>query len=294
VTRTVTRRQVLRWGIAGAGVAIFPGRGLLGCGGTVSIPQDFLSAAEQQLVTAATARIVPTDDVPGAVEAGVTDYINRLLSILPDEASPGVVFAGGPFSNRNPFPAPSTGTPSAHFPADNFAQFLPLTRLQLLSWRVQLLGTAAVPGSDFNVAALGPVIGLRDRYRAGLAEIHAKSAATFGAEFAALTSEQQDQILAAIAPSFLDLLTGHTLEGLFCAPEYGGNRNRVGWELIHYDGDSQPLGYAIFDATTMSYQERPDKPNSTVDGDEDFAGVDANTDQFLRSLVKVVGTPHFP
>jgi len=28
----------------------------------------------------------------------------------------------------------------------------------------------------------------------------------------------------------------HLLEGMFSVPEYGGNRNRVGWTLIGYGG----------------------------------------------------------
>lgn len=292
----LTRRQVLKWGLVGGAVAVLPGRGLLGCGGTVQLSSPgFLTDEERRVLTAMTGRIIPTDDLPGAIEAGAAEYINRLLSIVPDAEDPaGNVFGGGPFSNRNPFPDPKTGTPSTHFPPDDFAHFIPLTRLQLMSWRVQLLGTAAVPGSDFNAGVLGPVIGLRDRYRTGLETVASASHQMFGTDFTAGTAEQQDTVLAAIDPDFLDLVTGHTIEGTFCAPEYGGNKDRVGWQLVGYDGDSQPLGYSIFDATTMSYLERPDKPNSTANPDEDFSGVDATTQQFLSLLVRLVGGPHFP
>ena len=51
---------------------------------------------------------------------------------------------------------------------------------------------------------------------------------------------------------------------MLCAPEYGGNRDCVGWTLTGFDGDSQPLGYAIFDETIQDYRERPDKPLSTI------------------------------
>lgn len=253
------------------------------------------------MVRAIAARIVPADVLPngtprpGAVEAGAPAYIDRLLSIVPDENEPAYVFAGGPFSDRNAFPDSATGTPSTRFPTNNFAQFIPLTRLQLLSWRVQLLGSAAVPGADFN-AGLPPVIGWRDQYRSGVADVEAKSMQMFSADFAALTSSQQDAVLTAADQGFIGLITGHILEGMFCAPEYGGNVDRIGWKLIGYDGDSQPLGYSIFDETTMQYKEREDKPNSTANPDEDFSGVDAITHQFLTLLVKVAspGTPYFP
>jgi hypothetical protein len=313
VTR-FTRRQVLRWGLAGGAAVVLPASTWLGCGdhdesaplptatpttvpptATATPVSPFLSPDEMAVVHAVTGRVIPTDALlPGAVEAGAAEYINRLLSILPDEQSPGNVFGGGPFSGRTPFPDPSTGTASNQFPPDDFADFIPLTRLQLLSWRVQLLGTAAVPGSDFNTAVLGPVVGLRDQYKTGLADIQSKSQAMFSADFTTLSPTQQDTVLQAIDPNFFDLISEHTLEGMFCAPEYGGNSNGIGWTLIGYDGDSQPLGYSIFDATQMTYQERPDKPNSTADPDEDFSGVDATTQQFLNVLVRLAGSPHFP
>ena len=304
----LTRRQVLRWGLAGGVAALLPGTGLFGCGDDIeqfgaSSPTPtpvppFLTEDELRTVTAITGRIVPTDDLPGAIEAGAANYINLLLSALPDEQSPGMVFGGGPFSNRNPFPDSSTGTPSTRFPQDNFGNFLPLTRVQLLSWRVQLLGSAAVPGGDFNDAILGPTIGLRDQYRTGLAGIAATSQQMFGSDFPALTPSQQDTVLAAADQMFVTLITNHALEGMFSAPEYGGNTNLTGWTLIGYDGDSQPLGYSIFDTTTGNYNQRADKPNSTANPDEDCSGVDATTQKFLQLLVRLAnigeGTPYFP
>lgn len=305
----LTRRQALKWGLAGGAVVVLP-RGLLGCGETTTNVQStpascggalelepitsFLTDDELSTLAAVTGRIIPTDDTPGAIEAGAATYINRLLSTVPSDTDPaGNVFGGGPFSNRNPFPDAQTGTPSTRCPPDEFLQFLPLTRLQLMSWRVQLLGSAAVPGSDFN-ASLPPVIGLQEQYRTGLQAVASASQQKFGAAFPALTAAQQNTVLAAVDPGFVALVTGHTIEGLFCAPEYGGNKDLIGWQLIGYDGDSQPLGYSIFDTTTMTYNERPDKPNSTANPDEDFSGVDAATDEFLRMLVKVGGGPHFP
>jgi len=116
----------------------------------------------------------------------------------------------------------------------------------------------------------------------------------FTSPFVALTAAQQDAVLAASDANFLLLVTNHTLEGLFCVPEYGGNQDLVGWTLIGYDGDSQPLGYSIFNETTTTYDERPDKPNSTPNPDEDFSGMDQATQDFLKVLVRVVGGPHFP
>ena len=44
---------------------------------------------------------------------------------------------------------------------------------------------------------------------------------------------------AGFAPSsaaFFELVLGHTIEGTFCDPHYGGNRDFIGWDLIGYPG----------------------------------------------------------
>src|SRR5208282_5828174 len=49
--------------------------------GNVNIPLRFFSAAEARVITAACARIFPTDATgPGATEAGVVIYIDRQLA----------------------------------------------------------------------------------------------------------------------------------------------------------------------------------------------------------------------
>lgn len=286
----VSRRQVLRWGLVGGMLVAVPIT-LSGCGDddpaypVVAPPPtpipSFLTSAEHETLRALVGQIIPTDELPGATEAAADVYIDRMLSIVPDADEPGLVFAGGPFSDRNPFANPD-GTISTRHADNGFAHFLPLTRLQLLSWRVRVLGTAAVPGSDFN----GPVKGWREIYRSGLAQTAARSRDLFGAEFPTLSDAQQAEVVAGLDASFVSLLTEHTIEGTLGAPEYGGNRNRIGWQLIGYDGDSQPLGYSIFDTATMTYRERADKPNSTADPGDSFSGVDASTRELLLFVVR--------
>jgi hypothetical protein len=60
--------------------------------------------------------------------------------------------------------------------------------------------------------------------------------------FATATAAQQDQALTAL-DDVRDLLFGHTIEGMYSVPEYGGNKNTVGWHSISWPGDSQPRGY---------------------------------------------------
>ena len=42
---------------------------------------------------------------------------------------------------------------------------------------------------------------------------------------------------------FCALLYGHCCEGTYGAPEYGGNRDSVGWPYLGRAGDVQPRGY---------------------------------------------------
>ena len=96
--------------------------------------------------------------------------------------------------------------------------------------------------------ALGDALAaLRSVYAAGLAALDAHARAQAGAPFATLPPERQDELLsdleqnraAGFAPSasaFFDLVLGHTLEGTFGDPHYGGNQGFIGWELIGYPG----------------------------------------------------------
>ena len=324
-------------------------------------PAGFLTDAELRVVEALTARLLPTDETPGAREAGVANYIQALLSVFPgadpngdaqttaadvtaviralgmddpaaDVDGNGVVdaadvaltrssifgtvlvgaptfgghplFAGGPFSGRTPFPDPATGTPSTNFPPNAFLTALPLPRVKRLAWTVRLLGADAVPEvADNPLATTLPDVDMRRRYREGVAEVNALSMSQFGAPYDELDTEQQDTILKTVrqqSRDFYDLLINHTIEGLLCAPEYGGNRigddgQPVGWKLTHFDGDSQPLGYTIFDETINDYRERQDKPNSTINPDDDCSGVSSDMLAYLNLvLVRLAQATRFP
>jgi len=68
----------------------------------------------------------------------------------------------------------------------------------------------------------------RELYRAGLK--------TLG-RFHLLTSAEQDAKLHQIEHTpFFSLLRTHTIEGIFCDPMHGGNRDLIGWQLIGFPG----------------------------------------------------------
>jgi gluconate 2-dehydrogenase gamma chain len=88
-----------------------------------------------------------------------------------------------------------------------------------------------------------------ERYRKGLAEVHARRAELFPGSrtIAALTAEQQIALLQAIEKSeFFGLLRFHTILGFFGDPSRGGNRDQVGWKLIGFEDRpafEPPFGY---------------------------------------------------
>src|SRR5436190_2068746 len=175
----------------------------------------FFTDDEYAVVDAACAMLIPTDDDPGATEARVVDYIDGLLGAF--SFDPPHIWAGGPFSGR-------------HGGAQGFVRFHRLTPLDELAWRTRIEGSRGRPEREIN----GPVVGLQERYRAGVAAL--------GPDFAAVTDEERRARLER-TPEFTALLYEHACEGMYGAPEYGGNQGLVGWRYIGYEGDVQPRGY---------------------------------------------------
>ena len=176
----------------------------------------WLTDEEYAVLGAACARMIPSDETPGAREAGVADYIDGMLGAF--TVDPPKIWAGGPTSGRH-------GGEAA------FSRFLELGPLEELAWRIRIEGTRGIPEREFN----GPVTGWQERYRVGLAAL--------GPDFPALGMEEQAARLGA-DPDFASLLYEHCCEGMYGAPEYGGNRDGVGWANIGFAGDVQPAGWS--------------------------------------------------
>jgi gluconate 2-dehydrogenase gamma chain len=83
----------------------------------------------------------------------------------------------------------------------------------------------------------------------GLAAVDAFARSSQGSPFAELSPEKRDAVLSAIdnneAPNlrgFFTRVRRLTLEGMFCDPSYGGNKNFAGWDLIRYPGARLSVG----------------------------------------------------
>jgi hypothetical protein len=189
-----------------------------------SAPHIF-SDHQSTVVREATARLIPgpTDDPaekghPGAREANVTRYIETMLGAL--SFRPAEIFASGPFSNRG-------GSTS-----DDMATFIGLSPAQASGWSKRIAT-------------------LRQEYRHGIVALDRLA----GGDFATAPPATKDSILAKDPNGFATLLFTHAIEGMYSAPEYGGNVDLVGWREIDFPGDRLPDGYT---ATEVSASDGPD------------------------------------
>jgi hypothetical protein len=192
----------------------------------------FLTAAELTTLTALCDRLIPgqpEDPTPGAVQAGVPNAIDLLLGAF--ELDPPLIHAGGPFSSR------------AGSKRDDFAHFVPMDRQAELGWRIRLEGSKGMPEREFA----GPVKGLQEVYRDGLAVLDQRARARGQSGFAAAPTSVREAILAdqkdEPVQTFLGAALANTLEAMYGPPEYGGNRGLVGWSSNGWAGDDQPRGF---------------------------------------------------
>jgi gluconate 2-dehydrogenase gamma chain len=93
----------------------------------------------------------------------------------------------------------------------------------------------------------GALASSRQAYEAGLAALDRYSRSSRGKPFAELAAADQDAVLidvesgaaagfAGSSAQFFNLVLGHTHQGTFGDPYYGGNASFVGWDLLGYPG----------------------------------------------------------
>jgi gluconate 2-dehydrogenase gamma chain len=215
----------------------------------------FFDSHQRATIEAAMARIIPTDDTPGAREAGTIDFLDRYLS--------GIDYV---------------------FAKPDGSGFETLEGKWAEAWRrrIQLI---------------------RGRYVEGIEELDGRSQDSFDADFADLADSQQDEVLAAIENpaetqaleeaqvssgyggpvepalqqtnaeidlSFFAMLALHTRQGFYADPIYGGNRDRVGWEVIGFPGPTSLAEVHQGRYSTLDYfaEDRVHPENSQKETDD--------------------------
>ena len=243
----LNRRKFMQVSLFGGAVLLLPSIPV-GCGDTQQVGDRaetggpvpvagegrFFNLHQYETINAVTGVIIPEDEDPGAVSAGVVDYIDFLLGAF--KVDPPRIYAAGPFSGR-------------HGGENGFTVYLPLSRVKEIAWRTHIEGSQGIPEREFN----GPVEGLQEIYENGVDQLDTLAQAEFGPDFKDLEFEQQKELFNRAEKGFRDVAFNHTVEGTYAAPEYGGNRDLVGWKYIHYEGDRQPVGY------TRRQVEEPDE-----------------------------------
>jgi gluconate 2-dehydrogenase gamma chain len=103
-----------------------------------------------------------------------------------------------------------------------------------------------------DVALAGDYAALLPLYRQGIRAVNRYARSKYGRTFSSLNDELKDAVLVAFeagaiaefrnAAEFFETARGHVLEGIFCEPHYGGNKDMIGWRLVDFPG--QQFGYA--------------------------------------------------
>lgn len=87
----------------------------------------------------------------------------------------------------------------------------------------------------------------RAHYLQSLTALNEQSQKTYGANFEYVARDKQVTLIKALqndqipgcSPSsrgFFALVRDHTIDGTFCDPCYGGNRDFIGWDMLQYPG----------------------------------------------------------
>jgi gluconate 2-dehydrogenase gamma chain len=156
----------------------------------------FFNREEAQFIEAAVARLIPIDENPGAIEAGVPNYLDKQLS--------GAWGAGERLYMSGPWEPTRPG----------LGYQLPLTPGELFHTGIKAinaeLNKSGRPFWEMSAER-------QDEY------LHKLEAG--GIDLNGVPSE-----------IFFSQLWGMTVEGFFSDPVYGGNKDMVGWKMIGFPG----------------------------------------------------------
>ena len=203
----------------------------------------FLDDRQRATIEAAMARIIPTDDVPGAREAGTIDFLDRYLAGL------GSIYAK---------------------PDGSGFETLAGKRAEAWQRRLDIIRERYVAGIDdldarsrsaFGAAFVALDVDRQDQVLAALDPHHRASLAAADGDTPPL-----QQTNAEVDLEFFDLLCLHTRQGFYADPIYGGNRGRVGWGVIGFPGPTSLAEVHTGRYSTLEWFAE-DQPDQDPEGD---------------------------
>ena len=166
------------------------------------------------------ARIIPTDDLPGAREAGTIDFLDAYLAGL-----------GGIYAK----PDGSGFETISGRRAEAWQRRLAAIRARYVEGIEDLDRRAhARFGADFATLDAGS----QDEILGALEESAAPQQADSGdpSESTRTHGPALQQTIAEMDLPFFSLICMHTRQGFYADPIYGGNRDGVGWDVIGFPG----------------------------------------------------------
>ncbi len=187
-----------------------------------AVPDAFFTPAQRRTIAAAMARIIPTDDTPGAAEAGTVDFLDRYLS------GTGFIYAR---------------------PDGSGFETLGGRSEQAWRSRVGIMRARYIEGigeldarslQSHGVAFAGLEAGQQDEVlwaverQEGMPDSTLSPAYAIGGPSASGPALQQTST--EVDLDFFALLVAHTRQGFYADPIYGGNRDHVGWRVIGFPG----------------------------------------------------------
>lgn len=214
----ISRRSLIKGAGAAAATIVASGCERRARQGDEPVAYTFLTTDEASFLEPAVARLIPSDETgPGALEAGVPIFIDRQLA--------GPWGAGEQLYRQGPW---RTAEPE-------FGYQLPFTPAELF----------------------------RNALRAVIGDLERSNRGSFGK----LTPRDQDAYLKALeekprdlggVPSdvFFQSLLDITIEGYFCDPAYGGNKDMVSWKLIGFPG-AYANYYELVDQHGIAFNRPP-------------------------------------
>jgi gluconate 2-dehydrogenase gamma chain len=194
-------------------------RGHSGADPADSSDDRFFDEHQRATIAAAMARIIPTDDTPGAAEARCIDFLDRYLSGI------GYIYAK---------PDGSGFETLAGRQAQAWRQRVNKARAKYLSGVAELdRRSRERDGSDF--VQLGP--NAQDGVLRSL-ETPETAANEPAIAYGKPEEPALQQTSAESDLDFFPLLVAHTRQGFLADPIYGGNRDQAGWKTIGFPGPS--------------------------------------------------------
>ncbi len=196
---------------------------------------EYFTIQQARVVHDLTGRIYPSDDTgPGAPEAGVVYFIDEQMNSAWGRGERW--YMEGPFAGKDPSEPFETEGSEAERDEEE-VPWAETTPAQTQGWQYSLTPNEAY---DQGIAAI-------ERYVQQESDVDS---------FTELDDEQQDAVVAALeadevgtfedtgidANGFFLMVRQNTLEGMFCDPMYGGNREMVGWRLKGFPGTPGALG----------------------------------------------------